>query len=153
MGNDEKGPHPRQDAVQIREAWQCLGEWVELEKPHSSILTRENLHVGADSTPDEMAQARADWAELRAQIRERIPADTILCLPTTSGVAPKLRDEDARTRFAIPSLLMLSIAVLGGLPQISVPAATVEGLPVGLSLVGPAGADEGLLELACAVGR
>ena len=67
----------RQSAVQIREAWQCFGEWIELEKPRSSILTRENLKVGADSTPEEMAQARADWAELRAQIRERIPAGTI----------------------------------------------------------------------------
>ncbi len=32
--------------------------------------------------------------------------------------------------------------------QVSLPLAQVDGLPVGLSLIGPAGADERLLELA-----
>jgi amidase len=42
---------------------------------------------------------------------------------------------------------LLSIAGLGGLPQISLPLATLEGCPLGLSLVGRRGTDEQLLKL------
>ena len=45
------------------------------------------------------------------------------------------------------------IAGLGGLPQISVPAGTVSGCPVGLSFIGWAGGDEALLDLAVAVSK
>jgi Asp-tRNA(Asn)/Glu-tRNA(Gln) amidotransferase A subunit family amidase len=33
-------------------------------------------------------------------------------------------------------------------PQVTIPLAKVDGLPVGLSLLGPAGTDEALMELA-----
>ena len=33
--------------------------------------------------------------------------------------------------------------------QVSIPAARVGGLPVGLGLIGPAGSDEALLQIAC----
>jgi amidase len=44
-------------------------------------------------------------------------------------------------------MCLLCIAGLGGLPQISLPLATLDGCPLGLSLVGRRGADEMLLEL------
>ena len=42
----------------------------------------------------------------------------------------------------------LCIAGLGGLPQASLPLAELDGLPLGLSLVGPRGSDLQLLKLA-----
>jgi Asp-tRNA(Asn)/Glu-tRNA(Gln) amidotransferase A subunit family amidase len=45
----------------------------------------------------------------------------------------------------------MSIAGVAGLPQITLPAAAVDGCPVGLSLVGGEGADEHLLQLAVAL--
>ena len=45
----------------------------------------------------------------------------------------------------------MSIAGVAGLPQITLPAAAVDGCPVGLSLVGGEGADESLLQLAVAL--
>ena len=45
------------------------------------------------------------------------------------------------------------IAGLAGLPQISIPAGTAAGCPAGLSLIGWAGADEALLDLACRLAR
>ena len=44
-------------------------------------------------------------------------------------------------------MCLLCIAGLAGLPQISLPLATIDGLPLGLSLVGPPGADRQLLAL------
>ncbi len=46
---------------------------------------------------------------------------------------------------------MLCIAGLAGLPQISLPLMTVDGCPVGLSLIGPPGRDRALIALAGAI--
>jgi amidase len=46
------------------------------------------------------------------------------------------------------SLRVTAIAGLAGLPEVTLPAATVDGLPVGLSLVSGAGSDKALLALA-----
>ncbi|MFG1317540.1 hypothetical protein [Xanthobacter autotrophicus] len=46
---------------------------------------------------------------------------------------------------------LLCIAGLGGLPQVSLPLARLEGVPFGLSLVGPVGSDTALLRAAVAM--
>jgi amidase len=43
---------------------------------------------------------------------------------------------------------MLCIAGLAGLPQVSMPLATLDGCPLGLSLIGSRGADRALVALA-----
>jgi amidase len=45
-------------------------------------------------------------------------------------------------------MALTCIAGLGGLPQISMPVLTVNGCPVGVSLIGTPGSDEQLIELA-----
>jgi amidase len=75
--------------------------------------------------------------------------DGVLALPTAPGPAVPLNTpgaelEDWRTRL----LSLTCIAGLTGLPQVTVPLATVGGLPVGLSLLGPRGSDETLMALA-----
>jgi hypothetical protein len=45
------------------------------------------------------------------------------------------------------------IAGLSGLPQKSIPVGTAAGSPAGLSLIGWAGGDEALLNLACGLSR
>jgi amidase len=45
------------------------------------------------------------------------------------------------------------IAGLSGLPQMSIPVGTAGGCPAGLSLIGWAGGDEALLDLACGLSR
>jgi amidase len=134
---------------QVHEVWALHGAWIESVRPRSVVLSRENLRVGAEATARQIADGIREWDDLRAWIRARIPPGSILVLPTVSDVAPP-RDlpRDSTRQFTIPTLTLLSIAVLGGLPQVSVPAARVDGLPVGLSLVGVPGADEQLLEIA-----
>jgi amidase len=48
---------------------------------------------------------------------------------------------------------LICTAVLGGLPQVSLPAGTASGCPVGLSFIGWRGGDESLLDLAFNVSR
>ena len=46
---------------------------------------------------------------------------------------------------------ILCIAGLTGLPQVSLPLASREGAPLGLSLIGPAGSDRSLIALAARI--
>jgi amidase len=46
---------------------------------------------------------------------------------------------------------MLCVAGLAGLPQVNMPWTSFDGAPVGLSLIGARGADEGVLRTARAV--
>jgi amidase len=43
---------------------------------------------------------------------------------------------------------LLCVAGLAGLPQVSLPLATHQGAPLGISLVGPEGSDRSLVKLA-----
>ena len=77
------------------------------------------------------------------------PGD-VLCLPTDS---PR-RTAEGRSRRGggggppLPGDVAPLIAGLGGLPQVSLPLAAVDGCPVGLSIAGARGSDLMLLRLA-----
>jgi amidase len=141
-------------AVLLHEAWACHGEWIESARPESQVLTRANLARGADATPEQIAEARREFEEMRGWIRERVPSGSILVLPTSTDVAPPCgAPEEMLGSFRFPTLSMLAVAGLGGLPQVNLPGATVDGLPVGFSLAGEPGADQWLLKIACELGE
>ena len=56
--------------------------------------------------------------------------------------------DDIEIRYRHQAMHLLCIAGLGGLPQLSLPMAELDGLPLGLSLNGPRDADVQLLGLA-----
>jgi amidase len=112
------------------------------------------MRAASKTTKAEADAARAVHAEARETIREQIAPGTILALPTAPCIAPKIdlsaaEMDSYRTRV----MRLTCIAGLGGLPQISIPAGTVAGCPVGLSFIGWAGGDEALLDLACALAK
>ena len=72
-----------------------------------------------------------------------------MLLPTMPDIAPVCGASPADTViFRERALGLLCAAGLGGLPQLSLPVATVDGCPVGLSLLGGRGTDAWLLALA-----
>jgi amidase len=76
-------------------------------------------------------------------------SDGVLALPSAPGPAPPCglpaaQQDDWRRRL----ISLTCMAGLAGLPQVALPAGSVDGRPVGLSLIGPPGSDESLLELA-----
>jgi amidase len=52
-------------------------------------------------------------------------------------------------KFRVPVVRLTCTSGVSGLPQMSIPAGTIDGCPVGLSFIGWAGGDEALLDLAC----
>jgi amidase len=53
--------------------------------------------------------------------------------------------------FRVRTMRLTCIAGLAGLPQVSIPARTLTGCPVGLAFIGWRGGDEQLLDLAVAL--
>jgi amidase len=49
------------------------------------------------------------------------------------------------------TMAITCIAGLAGLPQVSIPMRNAAGLPIGVSLMGPAGSDLALVRIACAL--
>jgi amidase len=90
--------------------------------------------------------------EARARLAWLLPPGTILCMPTTPSPAP-LKGlplsalEPIRSRI----LCLAAHGGLAGFPQVSVPGATIDGLPVGLSILGARGSDASLLAVANAM--
>ena len=100
-------------------------------------------------TEAEYHAADAKRAEAKARVLALLGSDGVLVVPTMPGIAPRLDADEAEfERFRAAAIPILCVAGLAGVPQISLPLATVDGCPLGLSLIAPPGRDRALIALA-----
>ena len=136
-------------SIQGFEAWQNHGAWIEAAKPTFGPGVRERFAAVAGITEDEQAQASARRREITAKVRGLLDARTVLCLPSAAGAAPPKGTEPEKLEsFRNRTLNICCIAGLARLPQISMPMATVDGCPLGISLIALPDNDELLLSAA-----
>ena len=138
-----------QRAIQGREAWDTFGEWIDRHNPRFAFDIADNFVRGRE-TPDEvLAAAREFRAARRAELMAMLDQETIFLLPTAPFPAP-LRGQPRSAmwgqRTAISTLTTVSGTL--GAPQVSMPLALVDGLPVGLSVLARPGSDDMLLAFA-----
>ncbi len=139
--------------VQGSEIWANRKAWIEEVKPTIGPGVRERIEWASSLGSAEIAAATKTYAEIKNYLRALLQPGEVLCLPTSPRVAP-LKSEPASTlenEYRMQAMCLLCIAGLGGLPQISLPVADVDGLPLGLSIVGAPGSDMRVLALAKAV--
>ena len=100
-------------------------------------------------TDAQMEQAREQRARLQATWKQVIGLDGVLMLPTMPDIAPlNTLSESEMDDFRNRSVRLLCLSGLTGCPQISLPMASRQGAPLGLSLMGPPGSDLSLVRLA-----
>ncbi len=135
--------------IQGREIWSAYGKWMERHKPTLGPGIKERLAFAATVTADQARAARQVRAAARKAIHAYVPVGTVLCLPTVPCVAPET-DADTPTLddFRARVMALTCIAGVSGLPQVTIPATQIGGLPVGLSFIGWDRGGETLLELA-----
>ncbi|HSA24068.1 MAG TPA: amidase, partial [Myxococcota bacterium] len=109
---------------------------------------RADLERGRAAPPEKLAQAQARRGELALALEAALAGADLLVLPTTPHPARPFGSPRPHTY-----LLYTCAFNLSGQPAVSLPMGQVDGLPVGLQLVGPRGGDALLLAAAAAAER
>ena len=138
------------------EAWQVDGPWVSRHWDSLDPQIAARFRHDSQITLAEYREGVQQLANERLWLREAFGRHVLL-LPTASSVAPKLTQDmskgDEIERARASTLLLTSVAGVGGLPAVTIPLRTAQGLPCGVCLVGPAGTDRELIALAGRLGQ
>lgn len=136
-------------ALQAEEVWATLGDWVVAHAPRFGPGVAERFAYARAVPADEVAQARRVRRALQARLRPLLAGGAVLAYPTSPCPAPPLSASPAeQDGVRARTVAVTAIAGLCGLPEVALPATSVAGAPVGLSLVAAPGRDRALLGLA-----
>ena len=141
------------NALRPREIWGALGPWIEEAHPQFGAKTAARFAAVQQAAGADVSDAQAFRAAGRRRVADLLGDDGVLLLPTVPTIAPEkgIGDADAPAlRERIFRLTCLSPML--GFPQITLPLATIDGCPMGLSLLGPPAGDAMLLAAAAQVG-
>ena len=126
-----------QRALQPHEAWLTFKDWVDRDNPRFAFNVARGL-VAASAIPE----TERGWAALvRREARAR------MAFPAPERGLPLSQQNPLRDRI----LCLCAHGGLTGVPQVSIPGAEVDGLPVGLSIVAGHGEDASLVAVARAL--
>jgi amidase len=140
--------------VQAYETWQTFGDFVTRHQPNLGPGIRERIAFAATVTKAQADAGRLIHGKAREHIRQVAVPGTILALPTAPTIAPLAETPAANLEdFRVRVMRLTCTAGMAGLPQMSIPAGTINGCPIGLSFIGWAGGDEALLDLAFTLAR
>jgi amidase len=128
------------------EVWQAHGEWISAVKPKFAAEIEKRFSHAATVTHAQKEEAEVRRSTIRSRLLELLRDDTVICLPTTPGIARLKNAAPASTeQTRLRTLTLSCIAGLVGAPQITLPVAQYDGCPVGLSLMASPGKDMNLL--------
>ncbi|MDH6374156.1 amidase [Paenibacillus sp. PastF-3] len=132
--------------LQGNEIWTTHCAWIEKVKPFFGPDIAARFSWAASLADKDHSIALNKRAEISAQLRGLLGEDNCLVIPTVPGPAP-LRGGGLRQLEENRSgAMMLScIAGLAGLPQVTLPMLSTNGLPLGLSVIAGHGQDLRLL--------
>ena len=142
----------QQNILQSIEAWETLKDWIDAVNPRFSYWVTERYTLVASLTAAQIDEARAMRAAVRRRVDDAMAGGGFLCFPTSPVVAPLRGLRLSERKDALGRIIRLTcIGGTTGRPQLSLPLGEVDGLPVGLSLLGGRGDDAALLGFALAL--
>jgi len=134
--------------LQTAEFQSVVADWIEKAKPELGFAF--SMAYGNVKSFDRVAgiDSLILCERLFRDIERFLAPDTIICFPTCPTIAPKrgsLNTLEAVLDFYDRAMTVTSFSGVGRTPEISAPLASVDGCPVGLSLVAGHYRDEFLL--------
>ena len=135
--------------LQYDDIWTAHRAWITRVRPTFGPQVGPRFAAVAQVQPHEVAVMRERRTAIVARLDDLLAENAVLLLPTVPDIAPLLKLPPAETvAFRERALALLCIAGLGGLPQVNLPVGTLNGCPIGLSMVAARGNDEMLLDIA-----
>ncbi len=137
-----------QRTLQMAEAWGTFKHWIDETNPRFAFNVARGLLLGSM-----IPEADRHWASLmrreaKARLSYLLQPGTVMVLPTTPFPAPmKGLPISEQNEFREAILSLCGHGGLAGFPQVNVPGASVDGAPVGLSLMAARGEDASLVAL------
>lgn len=140
--------------LQGAEIWRKLGPWITRTRPRFGASIAARFRDASEITPEAVAQWQPVRAAIAARMQALVPPGTALVLPTAPTLPlPLEADAAAVGDFYARALPLTAIAGHSGLPQVTLPAGPIDGLPAGLSLIGARGSEHALIAAASRLGR
>mgnify|MGYP001827660830 CR=1 FL=1 len=135
--------------TQAFEAWRTHGPWVSAAPRTHSALVGRRLEAARATSGAEAERAYSARKVARRRMHDIVGVETVVVMPACPTVAPSVdtSDDDLLEWWSRVSQVTAP-GHLAGLPQITVPAGTVGGAPVALSLLGPPRSELALIDLA-----
>jgi amidase len=135
--------------LQGREIWSSLGTWIVATKPAFGDAVAARFADAATITAQQAAAQEPLRRAIAAHLEKILAPDIGIVLPTASCTAPLKSASGADIGdFYRKTLTLTCAAGHAGLPQVSLPLASFENCPAGLSVIAARGNDEALLAFA-----
>jgi Asp-tRNA(Asn)/Glu-tRNA(Gln) amidotransferase A subunit family amidase len=139
-------------ARQGMEVWRSDGPWVEAHWSSLGPGIRARFETAREVTAAQVEPADAVRAEVADRVQAATAGGAALIVPSASGPAPAPgMDPDAYAAVRLHTLCLTAVAGLAGAPVVALPLARVDGMPLGLAVIGAPGNDRALLDLAARV--
>jgi amidase len=131
------------------EGWQAHGEWISRNKPVFAPPIADRWRAASVVTTEAASKARAQAKAIGEQVRGLLGKDGLLILPSAASFAPMRNAHPAAVdAIRLRTMAITCIGGLSGLPQVSIPFRSANSIPLGVSLMGPAGSDLALVTIA-----
>ncbi|MBI5569053.1 MAG: amidase [Desulfomonile tiedjei] len=142
--------------LQWAEIWSCLGSWVTETRPRFGPRTAANFDLVKNFDRQHTVDAIRRREIYYRSLKRFLGPNDLICIPTTPTLAPikgTLGVDRTQGDYYPRTLAMTAIAGIGRLPQVTLPVASVGGVPIGLSLLAAQGMDAFLLAAARMISR
>ena len=131
-----------------------MADWIDAVNPRFSYQVTERYALATSFTQAQIGEARTTRDAVRQRLDEVLAGGGFLCFPTSPVVAPTRGQPLSGRRGSQVRIVRLTcMGGTTGRPQLSLPLAEADGLPVGLSIMGSRGDDEALIGFALEIER
>ena len=139
----------QQNVLQSKEAWDSVKDWIDQVNPRFSFWVSERYTFAVSLTDAQLNEAAKARDAVRARMDDVFAGGGFVCLPTAPCPAPFRGQSTSSKREVLSRIIRLTcIAGATGRPQLNLPLGEVNGLPVGISIMGDHGSDEELIGFA-----
>lgn len=133
--------------IQGTEIWEEHGKWIDQVTPVFGPGIVQRFQTASTMKKSDAKRCKEVQTRARSFLSKLLDDDGLIVIPTANQAAPSLSaSAEEMEENRAKNMQLTCIAGLAGLPQITLPLATINHKPIGLSLIANHGRDKQLLK-------